>query len=191
MVHHLSIFLMYIFLSSLIRTISTDKQSFIDLSSIGLKFSPTNQAALLLSTTNTDSLVSCAEQCHSNIQCRIFNYDSQYQLCQLFQGNISTMGSIIPSSSSSYSCIGSIQIYPEYYVNYGESCSQCMQSRYLQCTNESCQCPLYTYFDGSICQSQKISGNDCNSSIECRNDLNYTCLPRMQCACKFCFNINN
>lgn len=181
MIYHSSI-VVYLFFPLLIETISDVWQSLTSLSSIGSHFSPLDEPALLLLKTNSNTLLSCTQLCHLNIQCRIFDYDSQSHQCRLFRGDLATMGSIVSSSNSS---VGSIQIRSEQYVNYDQSCSECLESRYLQCVNGSCQCPLYTFFDGSICQSEKILGSDCNSSSECRTDLNYICLPRMQCARKF------
>ena len=95
------------------------------------------------------------------------------------------MGSIIVSSFNK-SRVGSIKLNSNHFTNRGQSCSLCQGSRYLTCINGTCQCPTHTYFDGSICQSQKLIGGNCNNSMECRTDLNYTCLPRMQCGRKYC-----
>ncbi|CAF4332813.1 unnamed protein product, partial [Adineta steineri] len=70
-----------------------------NLSSPSFQFSPINYQALFLSQINTKSLFSCAQTCHSNGNCRIFDFNDQSLLCRLFQGNIITMGSIVPSSS--------------------------------------------------------------------------------------------
>ncbi|CAF3674483.1 unnamed protein product, partial [Adineta steineri] len=129
---------------------------------------------------NTKSLFSCAQTCHSNGNCRIFDFDDQSLLCRLFQGNIITMGSIVPSSSSQ-SRVGSRKYNAEQFINHGQSCSLCEGSRYMRCINNTCHCEIHTYFDGTICQSQKLLGDVCMNSTECRSDLNYTCLPRQQC----------
>jgi hypothetical protein len=59
----------------------------------------------------------------------------------------------------------------------------------LSATNcPATNCPVTppdTFFNGSSCQSQKLLGADCNNSAECRADLNYTCLSRMQCGRKY------
>jgi hypothetical protein len=95
------------------------------------------------------------------------------------------MGSII-TSSSSLSRVGTIDLYPEQFTDHGQPCSFCQESRYLTCINSTCQCLTHTFFDGSICQSQKLLGANCTNNIECRLDLNYTCLSNQQCGGKYC-----
>ena len=94
------------------------------------------------------------------------------------------MGSII-ASSSSQSRVGSIKVRSEQFIYRGQPCSFCQGSRYLTCMNNTCQCPAHTFFDGTLCQSQKLLGADCNNNTECRLDQNYTCLPRQQCGRKY------
>jgi hypothetical protein len=175
-----------IVIPSQLQSIPIDWQSSTNLSSSGFEFSPIQQQTLFLFEITIHSIISCAATCDSNAQCRIFDYDGQSHRCRIFQGDIATMGSII-ASSSSQSRVGSIKFGPEQFVNYGRPCSFCLNNRYLTCINATCQCQLLTYFDGSICQSQKLLGADCNNSVECRSDLNYTCLPRMQCGRKYYF----
>jgi hypothetical protein len=98
------------------------------------------------------------------------------------------MGSIIPSSFSQ-SRVGLIKLPPEYFNDRGSPCSMCQNSRYLTCINSTCQCLPHTFFDGSICQNQKLLGVECASETECRKDLNYTCLSRMQYGRKYYFSI--
>jgi hypothetical protein len=178
------IFIGCILILSESQNIPISWQSSTDLSSNGFEFSPVNQQALLLSITTANSIFSCTRLCHSTIQCRIFDFDSQSSRCRLFEGNLTTMGSIIVSSSSQ-SRVGSIKILPAQFVNYGQGCSSCQGSRYLTCMNGSCQCPIHTYFDGSICESQKLLGDNCGNNTECRSDLNYTCVSQMQCGRKY------
>jgi hypothetical protein len=166
------------------QSISIGWQSLTNLSSNGFQFAPVDQQALLLSITTTNSILSCTRLCHSTIQCRIFDFDSQSSRCRLFEGNMTTMGSIVVSSSSQ-SRVGSINLLPAQFVNHGQGCSFCQGSRYLTCMNGSCQCPIHTYFDGSICESQKLLGGICGNNTECRSDLNYTCLSRQQCGRKY------
>jgi hypothetical protein len=162
-------------------------QSLLSLSNWGTMFSPIDEQALLLSDiTNTNSFQACFQTCHANILCRIFDFHGQSNRCRLFQGNADTMGSII-TSSSSLSIVGLIQIVPAYFSSIGLPCSFCKQSRYLICLNSTCQCPASTYFDGSICRSQNLIGSQCINEINCRMDLNMTCLPRQQCGRKFYF----
>jgi hypothetical protein len=78
-----------------------------------------------------------------------------------------------------------MKLLAEDFLDYGRSCSYCEESRYLTCMNSSCQCQLHTYFDGSICRTQKLNGSGSTSDIECRNDLNLTCLSNMKYGCKY------
>ncbi|CAF1075662.1 unnamed protein product [Adineta steineri] len=162
------------------QSIPLDWQSSMNISSPGFQFSPVNYQALFLSQINTKSFFSCAQTCHSNGNCRIFDFNDQSLLCRLFQGNIITMGSIV-ASSSPQSRVGSKKYNAEQFLNHGQSCPLCEGSRYMRCINNTCQCEINTYFDGLICQSQKLLGDVCVNSTECRYDLNYTCLPRQQC----------
>lgn len=164
---------------SLILSISNDWKSLTSLSSMGFEYSPINNQDLLL-TISVKSTISCTQQCHSTMECRIFDYNIESARCRLFQGDLQTSGSMIASNNSR---VGTKVISSDQYINYNKICSQCAGSRYLRCANVSCQCPKLTYFDGSICRSQKLLGQICYNNSECRNDLNYTCLARMQCGC--------
>ncbi|CAF1200711.1 unnamed protein product [Rotaria sordida] len=162
------------------QSISSDWQSSANLSSKGFEFSPIDEQALLLFDIIAKSLISCVKICHSTVPCYIFDFDDQSHRCRIFEGNITTMGSIV-ASSSSQSRVGSIKLYPEQFTNLGQSCSFCQRSKYLTCINNTCLCPAHTYFNGLICQSQKLLGANCTIDGECRLDLNYICLPRQQC----------
>jgi hypothetical protein len=166
-----------------LQSIPLDWQSTANISSAGLEFSPINEAAQLLFEVTSKSIISCAQTCQSTAYCRIFDYDNQSHRCRIFQGNIATMGSLI-TSTSPQSRVGSIKLNPQQFVNQGQPCSFCLGSKYLTCINDTCQCQPYTYFDGSICQSQKLLGAECRNNTECRSDLNYTCLSRQQCGRK-------
>jgi hypothetical protein len=159
-------------------------QSFLSLSGLGMKFSPNDEQALLLSDNEIDSIETCSLTCHANDFCRIFDFDGQTNHCRLFEGDPTIMGSII-ASSSSLSIVGSIQLTSDQFSSQGLPCSFCAIDRYLICINSSCQCPPRTYFDGSICRSQNIVGGQCTNDTDCRTDLNLTCLPRKQCGRKF------
>jgi hypothetical protein len=162
-------------------------QSFLDMSSLGMEFSPNDEPALLLSDNMIDSIGDCSKTCHTNSFCRIFEFDGQTNRCRLFEGDAGTMGSII-SSSSPLSIVGLIQLFPEQFVDQGLPCSFCSLSRYLTCISSTCRCPSRTYFDGSICRSQNIVGGQCINETDCRLDLNLTCLPRNQCGRKLYFD---
>jgi hypothetical protein len=159
-------------------------QCFLSLSDLGMNFSPTDVQAILLSDINVDSIEVCAETCHTNIFCRIFDFDGQSNSCRLFESDAQTMGSII-ASSSTLSRVGLMELISQQFSNKGRSCSYCEYSRYLTCINSTCQCPSRTYFDRSICHSQNLIGGQCINETDCRIDLNLTCLPRQQCGGKF------
>ncbi|CAF0901428.1 unnamed protein product [Adineta steineri] len=178
--YHLHIFLIYISISLSSEDISSGWQSFIHFSSSGFEFSPIDMEALFLQQTTADSLEICSQMCHTTVLCRTFDFDIVSHRCRIFQGDLDTTGSII-SSSLSQSVVGSIELDSTQFDSYGKSCLFCQGSRYLKCINSSCQCQSNTYFDGSICRSQKLLGSQCINETDCRTDLNYTCLPRLQC----------
>lgn len=157
-------------------------QSYIGLCNTGLEFFPFDQQALLIAE-NTKSTLMCAQKCLSIRNCRTFNFDSQTKSCRLYEGDIGSTGSIGASLSAQSIC-GSLHLDVKDFLHHGHSCAYCEDSRYLTCINSSCQCPSHTYFDGTICRSQKINGSGCTGHAECRNDLNLTCLVNMQCGCK-------
>ncbi|CAF0873571.1 unnamed protein product [Adineta steineri] len=164
-----------------LESISIGWESLVTFSSYGFEFSPIDEQALFILESNVNSIMSCVQTCHSNTQCRIFDFDDQLHRCRIFEGDITTMGSVVTSSLSVRSIVGTIELQPDNFVNRGQPCSYCQESRYLTCINVTCQCQSHTFFDGSICQSQKLLGAECIDSTECRYDLNYTCLPRQQC----------
>lgn len=175
-----SIFLMsYVFSPLQPQSISLGWQSSMVWSNSGFEFSPVDIQALLVLEITVDSKVICAQSCHSNTFCRVFDFDEQSDRCRIFQGDVVTMGSIV-TSSSFHSSVGYIELYSEQFAYQGQPCFLCEGSRYLTCINSICQCQPQTFFDGSICRS-KLLGSACINATECRMDLNYTCLPRQQC----------
>ena len=162
-----------------IESIPQGWQSSMNLSSPGFLFSPVDPFALSLVNLTRRSLMACAQSCHSNGQCRIFDYDPPSADCRLFQGDLLTMDSLVPSSSSSR--VGSLKLDASLFLTRGQPCSACRDNRYLQCSNNTCQCPWQTYFDGSICRSEKLLDEACLNTTECRSDLNYVCLSQLQC----------
>jgi hypothetical protein len=175
------IFTWCILIPTHLQSISIGWQSLTAFSSLGFEFSPIDEEALFILESNVDSIIACALTCHSTAQCRIFDFDDQSHRCRIFEGDIATMGSVVTSSLFARSIVGSIELHPEFFANHGQPCSYCQGSRYLTCINATCQCQSHTFFDGSMCQSQQLMGAECNDSTECRNDQNYTCLPRQQC----------
>ena len=167
-----------------VQSIPVDWQSSTSLSLPGFLFSPINLPALFLFSNSVPSLLFCARLCHSDSQCRIFDYNPSSRQCRLFEGDIILIGSVVPSPSSPSSRVGSMKIEAVQFMSHGQACSSCVGSRYLDCANNTCQCPTKTFFDGSICRSEKLLGNQCAADSECRADLNYTCQLSMTCAGK-------
>jgi hypothetical protein len=159
-------------------------ESSIQLTAFGTAFQPRNPIELLGTSSNVRSLLRCAMQCNQNRQCRTFDYDRSSLICHQFEGDIST-GTILNSSVSLSSRIGSIRYNTtdalQQYSSYNQTCDQCGIgiNRYLQCINNTCQCPTNTYWNGQMCSNQLYTGAKCNSSSACRQDLNLTCSTQM------------
>ncbi|CAF1429106.1 unnamed protein product [Adineta steineri] len=175
--------LLTLFILIISQTLETTKniwQSIFDVSNLGLEFSPADEQALLLLDTTARSLLNCAQMCEMIARCRTFNYDMQMKHCRLYQGDIDSTGEVAPSASSQSVC-GSIKLIMENFADYGGPCSICDGSRYLTCMNSTCHCQPNTFFNGSMCRSQKLIGGGCTSNNQCRNDLNLKCLLNNQC----------
>ncbi|UJR08959.1 hypothetical protein I4U23_013211 [Adineta vaga] len=151
-----------------------------NLSASGKKFFSENEQVLLVSNISTNSSIECLQACHANVYCRVFDYDGETNQCRLFEGDVNSMG-IIDVPSSLLSIVGWIQLKKEAFISRGWPCHFCVYERNLICRNSTCQCLARTYFDGSICRSQKLLGDQCTSETDCRNDVNLTCLSRKQC----------
>lgn len=156
-------------------------ESSIRLTPIGSKFQPKDSIELLGTLSNTPSIMQCAINCNQNRQCRTFDYDQSSLICRLFEGEFST-GSTLSDSISLRSTIGAIiydvTVTPQLYTSYNQTCDQCStdRNRYLECINNTCQCPVHTYWSGQMCLNQLYNGSNCSSSIaSCRQDLNLTC----------------
>ena len=170
------------------RAQSVGWQSFVHMAGSGLEFSPVDMQALLVAETMASSLRACTQACHMEVRCRTFDYDAQSLRCRLFEGDAAATGKLIASNSSS-STVGSIELVPYLFAARNQPCSACADSRYLACMNGTCQCPLNTYFDGSVCRSSQYGlGVYCEETSWCRAGFNYTCLPRKQCGRKFRFH---
>ena len=163
------------------------RQSFVHLSNIGFEFIPTDQQAVLLSDANANTRIFCTQMCYSQTLCRTFNYDVQSKRCRLYESEIDGSGSIV-SALSSQALIGSIVMTEEDFSSRGQVCSACENSRYLICINSTCQCQPHTFFNGTVCRSQKLSNGSCTSDSQCRQDLNLRCLSNMQCGGRYIFH---
>ncbi|CAF0982241.1 unnamed protein product [Adineta steineri] len=143
-----------------------------NLSDWGNQFQPANLVELL-STINVRSLIRCAAACDLNIQCRTFDYDSLSNVCRLFEGAINT-GYIVPSNSSSR--VGALQLVSNDFTSFGQPCSECTQTRYLTCLNNTCQCPPNTFWNNIECENQRYIDASCNNNQWCRyNTLGLIC----------------
>lgn len=174
----------YLILLVLIGCIhSQNMRTTFNLTSKGMQFLPADLVQLL-GTVTSSSLTKCAFTCIMfPVQCLTFEFDSSTLQCRIFEGDLTT-GQIIPSTSSSTSIVGMIELTLDMFVNHGQSCSECSYNRFLICTNATCQCHSHSYFDGFMCKLQQFTGAQCSSSAECRVDLSLTCLPFFQCGRK-------
>jgi hypothetical protein len=142
-----------------------------------LSFRPANNIELLQSS-QISTLVRCSAACVVNRQCRTFDYDLSSHVCRLFEGSIDT-GTIINGSSK----IGNIPLDAQFFLNtYNASCSSCINNRYFVCgSDNSCQCPTHTFWNGSICENQLYQGSWCNNNSSCRTDLGLMCTAGNVC----------
>jgi hypothetical protein len=105
--------------------------------------------------------------CNGNIQCRTFDYDSSLLVCRLFEGALDT-GHIIPAAPTSR--VGSLEYFPTFFSAFLQPCAQCVENRYLTCLNNTCQCPLHSFWNGSVCENQRYENASCMNNEWCRND---------------------
>lgn len=137
-----------------------------------MEFSPIDQQVPLLVNATAKSISTCATHCH------------QTKRCQLYEDDIHTTGLVLPSRSSHYSC-QSLMLLLKNLLAYGQPCSFCHDHQYLRCLSSTCQCQVHTYYNGSVCLSQKLAGSVCSSDTECRIDLNLTCALDGRCRCMY------
>ncbi|CAF0789528.1 unnamed protein product [Adineta steineri] len=166
-------------------------QSSIYLTQFGTRFQPHDPIELLYTSSSVSSLFRCSMLCNQNRQCRTFDYDQSSLVCRLFESEYST-GTILTNSSSFTSRIGAI-LYnttatSQFYSVYNQTCDHCStgSNRYLQCINNTCQCPLNTYWNGQKCLNQVYDGSNCSSTLSCRQDLNLTCYPQTNTCTTVC-----
>ncbi|UJR16845.1 hypothetical protein I4U23_003744 [Adineta vaga] len=146
------------------------------------------------------SAFKCALLCHQNPRCRTFVHD--VSICQLYQGSSATVSIVASTSTSRVSCD---YCYPDRYLvcrnntcqcptgtfyDNQDSClnqlyvdstmacqddTWCNQALNLTCQCGKCQCPTGTMWKNKTCVPQYLSGVSCNTSDQCRNDLNLVC----------------
>ena len=181
---HCLLIIILVIYSSLYQEQSATFQSLIDLTPFGTAFQARHQIELLGTFSNMRSLAVCSMQCHQDRRCRTFDYDESSRICRLFEGEFST-GTVITNSTLSSSRIGAIRYDTAHTVQsyslHNKACNQCSAgtNRYLQCLNNTCQCPTNTYWNGQRCLNQLFNGSNCSYIwSSCREDLNLTCSYR-------------
>ncbi|CAF0855664.1 unnamed protein product [Adineta steineri] len=138
----------------------------IHLTNGGCQFQPANPVELLV-TLVTPSFLRCGAQCNLNIHCRTFDYNSSSGVCRLFEGASNT-GNMTLAMSTSH--VGALRLSPSLFNAFGQACLQCIESRFLTCSNNTCQCPRNSFWNGVLCENQRYSGATCNNSQMCRYD---------------------
>ena len=148
--------------------------SHIPLTAKGTTFMPKNSMECPLDEILLSSSTSCAKYCFNNRFCRTFIYDEMTMNCQLYLSDLSA-GNMIPTIATSQ--IGFIPYESNFFNGYNKTCNYCQTNRYLACQNSTCQCPFpYTFWNGSICENKFYFGQTCNSTTQCRQDLNLSCI---------------
>ena len=174
----------YLLLVLLLRAIHTQRvyDTYITLTSSGYEFQPENVSIQLLSTLYVPSSTDCARLCALTVGCRTFDHDrANPSRCRLYEAD-QTSGQNIPSTS--LSIVGSVSITSQQFTSFNRApCSTyCSVNPYLSCdANDTCQCAARTYWDGSVCRPQKLTGPSCSNDKECRSDLGLVCLQFFQC----------
>ncbi|CAF1403930.1 unnamed protein product [Adineta steineri] len=168
-------------------------QSSLNLEAPGLDFSPANPIELITTYTGMNSFLSCYTQCNMNPLCRTFVSDIVLpSVCRLYEGSIDT-GTIVESSSLT-SRVGGLYYYPSLYDVYNQMCDPHVLSsnRYLICVDNVWQCPITTYWNGSMCLNQVYYGDSCTMNGTCRQDVGLQCSPVCQkCLCNSTASWNN
>ena len=155
-------------------------ESAFKITAFGTVFRPRHPNELLVPLSSSRSLMRCLMQCNQNLQCRTINYDQSSQICQLFEGELST-GTLIINTSLPFARASAVRFNTESvsqsYTSYNQTCDRCTsgENRYVRCWNSTCQCPSKTFWNSKICQNKMHSGSSCLVSAACREDLTFTC----------------
>lgn len=160
---------------SILRAIVALKQAKYTSSGVGYQFQPANDIELLSTLNNIRTTMHCRMYCHRNIRCRTFDYDSTTKNCRVFEASIDT-GYLLNNFSTSV--VGGIIITPSIFSLYNASSDQCVDSRLLNSSTSSgsCECPINTFWNGSMCLNERHVGGTCVNTQWCRRDLLYTCI---------------
>ena len=162
-----------IFLCVILMSEGFDPLKF-SMSQPGHRFQPAKNVEFLSISTNVRSTISCAMICYRHSLCRTFDFDSTSKGCRLFEGSFDT-GSLRPNFSSTV--VGWINIDPSMFSLYNAISSQCADNRFLNSTTLSglCECPIHTFWNGSMCLNQRYAGGNCSGTNWCRTDLWLNC----------------
>ena len=172
-----------------IHILYADLTSYINLHGVGIDFIPANSVELRGIYSSTFSTLKCSLLCHQDPQCRTFVFDSPS--CRLYETSFN-IGSIVVSLSNE-SVVGEIN-YDKISLayRYNQSCDHCYPDRYLVCRNNTCQCPLNTFWDDeSKCLNQLFVDSvlACKNDNWCRQDMNLTCqYGKCQCPVQAVWN---
>jgi hypothetical protein len=144
------------------------------LSQAGSQFKPANPVELLGAYTNVRAIIPCATLCYRNSLCRTFDFDSSSQQCRLFEGSVDT-GTLLPNFPSTV--VGWINMTPSLFNLYNVSNDQCVDDRFLdsQTVSGLCECPIHTFWNGSMCLNQGFANDTCENNDWCRADLWINC----------------
>ena len=138
------------------------------------RFQPANPVELLRSIDRTNTIVNCATHCYREKLCRTFEHDADPLQCRLFVGSVDT-GTLVPTSSNIV--VGWITIEPALFILYDAPQTQCSDDRFLDIDPSSgrCRCPIFTFWNGSICVNQRFHGAPCMNNSGCRTDIGLKC----------------
>ncbi|UJR12669.1 hypothetical protein I4U23_016843 [Adineta vaga] len=183
--------LLLFFLAVLIFLIqlSTEDKSVFNISSLGRQFVPFDNSLPPLLTFTAKRMLYCSLECNKRIDCRTYDFDSDSKQCRLWDVDTTT-GFVVASPSKPRSVVGTIRLSFNTYVHsHNQSCNKCFDSRYELCDTNSntCQCPLKTFWNGSMCLVQLLRNQICSGMNVCRSDLNLSCQP----SCDFTYRCSD
>ena len=149
------------------------------------EFVPANPIELIDTLTGVSTFTACFNRCHMKLLCRVFVSDpASPSPCRLYEGTVDT-GAIITSGSPT-SRVGAIHYYPSLYADHQGACTsdKSAYDRYLLCVNGSLQCPMHTFWNGSMCVNDGYNMQACTTDDACRQEVGLGCdLGLNQCRC--------
>jgi hypothetical protein len=151
-------------------------QSIVTLEDIGTDFITANPVELIAIYSDVPTLISCYNKCNLNLLCRTLVSDITWPfICRLYEGSIDT--GTINVSFSSTSRVGALYYSGSLYGHYNEVCDPNLPpfDRYLTCRNGCWDCPVGTYWNGSMCINQIYYESSCNTNNMCREDIGLIC----------------